>query len=473
MIKQIPHRTFFGALAAGVLLLGASAWAATPSTKPNIVLMFIDDMGYGDIGPFGNTVNKTPNLDRMAEEGIKLTQFYVANTACTPSRAALLTGTYAHRIGMDGGNGNLVVTFPGDSRGLNPSEITIAEMLWENGYATGCFGKWHLGDQPEFMPLNQGFDTYFGIPYSNDMWPQHTARNPITKRKYEPLPVMKQDKAVAHVADEFDQSLLAEVITDEAIAFIEKNQKRPFFCYIPHAHVHYPRHARPEYLKRAEGNVDRAHVEEVDDSIGRVLQTLRDLKLDHNTLVIFTSDNGPAGGMSSGPLRGTKGGKKYEGHMRVPTLAWWPETIPAGSISKEIGVTTDLLPTLAKLTQFQAPTDRIIDGKDISGILLGKKDARSPHQLHFYENEGIRRGNWKLVKKARSKLELYDLSKDLGERKDLSGKHPEMVQELDRLLKEHASSIAANLRPAGFAENPKPILKEVGDLPTLRNYLGK
>jgi arylsulfatase A len=473
MINKISPYSFLRAIAAATLVLGSSAWAATPSTKPNIVLMFIDDMGYGDIGPFGNTVNKTPNLDRMAEEGIKLTQFYVANTACTPSRAALLTGTYAHRIGMDGGNGNLVVTFPGDSRGLNPSEITIAEMLRENGYATGCFGKWHLGDQPEFMPLNQGFDTYFGIPYSNDMWPQHTARNPITKRKYEPLPVMKQDKAVAHVADEFDQSLLAEVITDEAIAFIEKNQKRSFFCYIPHAHVHYPRHARPEYLERAEGNVDRAHVEEVDDSIGRVLQTLRDLKLDHNTLVIFTSDNGPAGGMSSGPLRGTKGGKKYEGHMRVPTLAWWPETIPAGSISKEIGVTTDLLPTLAKLTQFQAPTDRIIDGKDISGILLGKKDARSPHQLHFYENEGIRRGDWKLVKKARSKLELYDLSKDLGERKDLSGKHPEMVQELDRLLKEHASGIAANLRPAGFAENPKPILKEVGDLPTLRNYLGK
>ena len=473
MINKISPYSFLRAIAAATLVLGSSAWAATPSTKPNIVLMFIDDMGYGDIGPFGNTVNKTPNLDRMAEEGIKLTQFYVANTACTPSRAALLTGTYAHRIGMDGGNGNLVVTFPGDSRGLNPSEITIAEMLRENGYATGCFGKWHLGDQPEFMPLNQGFDTYFGIPYSNDMWPQHTARNPITKRKYEPLPVMKQDKAVAHVADEFDQSLLAEVITDEAIAFIEKNQKRSFFCYIPHAHVHYPRHARPEYLERAEGNVDRAHVEEVDDSIGRVLQTLKDLKLDQNTLVIFTSDNGPAGGMSSGPLRGTKGGKKYEGHMRVPTLAWWPETIPAGSISKEIGVTTDLLPTLAKLTQFQAPTDRIIDGKDISGILLGKKDARSPHQLHFYENEGIRRGDWKLVKKARSKLELYDLSKDLGERKDLSGKHPEMVQELDRLLKEHASGIAANLRPAGFAENPKPILKEVGDLPTLRNYLGK
>ena len=474
IIYQQKSLTATLTICAAVSLLAFNTVAT--ASRPNIVIMFIDDMGYGDIGPFGNKVNQTPNLDRMAGEGMMLTQFYVANTACTPSRAALLTGTYAHRIGMDGGNGNLVVTFPGDSRGLNPSEITIAEMLRENGYATGCFGKWHLGDQPEFMPLNQGFDTYFGIPYSNDMWPQHTARNPITKRKYEPLPVMKQDKAVAHVADEFDQSLLAEVITDEAIAFIEKNQKRPFFCYIPHAHVHKPRYARPEYLERAEGNVDRAHVEEVDDSIGRVLQTLRDLKLDHNTLVIFTSDNGPAGGMSSGPLRGAKGGKKYEGHMRVPTLAWWPETIPSGSTSKEIGVTTDLLPTLAKLTHSQAPTDRIMDGKDISDMLLGKKGARSPHQLHFYENEGIRRGDWKLVKKnskARSKLELYDLSKDLGERKDLSGKHPEMVQELDRLLKEHASSIANNLRPAGFAKNPKPILKEAGDLPSLKIYIEK
>jgi arylsulfatase A-like enzyme len=470
IIYQQKSLTATLTICAAVSLLAFNTVAT--ASRPNIVIMFIDDMGYGDIGPFGNKVNQTPNLDRMAGEGMVLTQFYVANTACTPSRAALLTGSYAHRIGMDG-----TVTFPGDKRGLNPSEFTIAEMLRENGYATGCFGKWHLGDQPEFMPLAQGFDTYFGIPYSNDMWPGNKKGNPVTNRDpYEPLPVMKQDKAVAHVADEFDQSLLAEVITDEAIAFIEKNQKRPFFCYIPHAHVHKPRYARPEYLERAEGNVDRAHVEEVDDSIGRVLQTLRDLKLDHNTLVIFTSDNGPAGGMSSGPLRGAKGGKKYEGHMRVPTLAWWPETIPSGSTSKEIGVTTDLLPTLAKLTHSQAPTDRIMDGKDISGILLGKKDARSPHQLHFYENEGIRRGDWKLVKKnskARSKLELYDLSKDLGERKDLSGKHPEMVQELDRLLKEHASSIANNLRPAGFAKNPKPILKEAGDLPSLKKYIEK
>ena len=468
-----------------------------PSTtpKPNIVIMFIDDMGYGDIGPFGNKVNQTPHLDRMAEEGMVLTQFYVANTACTPSRAALLTGTYAHRIGMDG-----PVVFPGDKRGLNPNEITIAEMLRKNGYATGCFGKWHLGDQPEFMPLVQGFDSYFGIPYSNNMWSGKKGRNPITKRKYEPLPVMKQDKAVAYVADEMDQSLLAEVITDEAIEFIKEHQKQPFFCYIPHSHVHRPRYARPEYLKRAEGNVDRAHVEEVDDSIGRVLQTLRDLKLDQNTLVIFTSDNGGARGMSMGPLRGGKNGPKYEGHMRVPTLAWWPGTIPGGITTKEIGVTTDLLPTLAKLTNAQFPTDRIIDGKEITGILLGKKEAKSPHHVLFYEDEGIRRGDWKLVKitesgesnreskkdlggahpkkveeskKGKAKLELYDLSTGLGEKTDLARTHPERVEELDRLLKEHASSIAANLRPAGFAKNPKPILKEVGDLPTLKQYLVK
>ena len=464
-------RPLFRVLVAGIFLLGAFAWAA-PSAKPNIVILFIDDMGYGDIGPFGNQVNQTPHLDRMAEEGIKFTQFYVANTACTPSRSALLTGTYAHRIGMDGGNGNLAVTFPGDSRGLNPNEITIAEMLRENGYATGCFGKWHLGDQPQFMPLAQGFDTYFGIPYSNDMWPLHTSKNPITKRKYEPLPVMSQDQAVAHVEDGVDQSLLAEVFTDKAIAFIKKNQKKPFFCYIPHAHVHKPRYARPEYLKRAEGNVDRAHVEEVDDSIGRVLQTLKDLQLDQNTLVIFTSDNGAASGMSSGPLRGGKGGPKYEGHMRVPTLAWWPGTIPAGSISKEIGVTTDLLPSLAELTGSKVPDDRIIDGKDISDVLLGKKDAQSPHQLHYYENEGIRRGDWKLVKKG-SRSELYDLSKDPGERKDLSRNHPELVKELNRALQKHAASIAANLRPAGFAKHPKPILREVGDLPTLKQFLEK
>ena len=451
--------------------------------KPNIVLMFIDDMGYGDIGPFGNKINQTPHLDRMAEEGNVLTQFYVANTACTPSRAALLTGTYANRIGMDGGlqkkEGipSFIVNFPGDHRGLNPSEITIAEMLKENGYATGCFGKWHLGDQPEFMPLAQGFDTYFGIPYSNDMWPGNKRGNPVTNRgPYEPLPVMLQNKAVAHVADDYDQALLAEVITDEAIKFIRKNKKQPFFCFIPHSHVHNPRFARLKFLQRAEGNVNRAHVEEVDDSIGRVLNTLRSLKLDKNTLVIFTSDNGGAGGMSMGPLRGGKGGPKYEGHMRVPTLTWWPGKITGGITTQEIGVTTDLLPSFAKLTGSKVPNDRIIDGKDISGILLGKKKSKSPHKIHYYEVEGIRKEDWKLVKKkvkGKTILELYDLSTDLGEKKNLAQTQPKMVEELDNLLKQHAASIAANLRPPAYSKKPKPILTKVGNLPTLQEYLNK
>ena len=283
-------------LVAIVLLAGSSTWAATPGIKPNIVILFIDDMGYGDIGPFGNKVNQTPHLDRMAEEGMVLTQFYVANTACTPSRAALLTGTYAHRIGMDGGGGNLVVTFPGDKRGLNPNEITIAEMLRKNGYATGCFGKWHLGDQAEFMPLKQGFDTYFGIPYSNDMWSGRKGKrpNPITNRKFEPLPVMRQDKAVAYVADGVDQSLLAEVITDEAIAFIEKNHKQPFFCYIPHCPcpqtalcpARVPQACGGERRPCPCGGSGRQHRARPADPEGS--------QAGSNTLVIFTSDNGAA-----------------------------------------------------------------------------------------------------------------------------------------------------------------------------------
>ncbi|MEM7015028.1 MAG: sulfatase, partial [Verrucomicrobiota bacterium] len=440
---------------------------AAAGSKPNIVLIFIDDMGYGDIGPFGNTVNKTPNLDRMAAEGNVLTQFYVANTACTPSRAALLTGSYAHRIGMDG-----TVCFPGEDRGLNPDEITIAEVLKERGYDTGCFGKWHLGDQKPFLPLAQGFDQYFGIPYSNDMWPGNKRGNPITNRgPYEPLPIIRQNEAVAYVTDGADQSLLAEVITDEAVEFIREHKDKPFFCYVPHSHVHNPRFARAEMLDRAEGNVSRATVEEVDDSVGRILDTIREAGIAENTLVIFTSDNGGAGGMSMGPLRGGKGGPKYEGHMRVPTVAWWPGTIEAGNKTDEIAVTTDLLPTFAKLTGGEVPNDRPIDGKDVVDILLGKDDAQSPHDVLYYEVEGIRRDNWKLVK-GRERIELYDLETDLGEKKDLAQKHPDIVTELQQLLEAHAKRISEDTRPAAFVDDAKPILKETGNLPRLRELMG-
>ena len=430
---------------------------------PNIVLIFIDDLGYGDIGAFGNTVNQTPHLDRMAKEGNVLRQFYVANTACTPSRAALMTGTYAHRIGMDG-----TVCFPGENRGLNPDETTMAEMLKAQGYATGCFGKWHLGDQPAFLPLAQGFDQYFGIPYSNDMWPGNKRGNPITNRgPYEPLPVILQNEVIAHVADGEDQALLAEAITDHAVDFITANKDKPFFCYVPHAYVHNPRFARPEILAKAEGNVNRANVEEVDTSVGRILDTLRAHKIAENTLVLFMSDNGGAGGMSMGPLRGGKGGPKYEGHMRTPTIAWWPNTIAAGSETTGIGVTTDLLPSFAKLVGATLPK-RQLDGKDVLDLLLGKPGAKSPHAIHYYETTGIRRGPWKLVR-GRKSAELYNLDNDLGERKNLAKEKPAILAELNALLDAHAKSIAANTRPAGFVpkESAKPLLTSPGTLPKL------
>ncbi len=469
-----------------LLLLGCTLSVVTATERPpNIVIIFIDDMGYADIGPFGNTVNQTPNLDRMAAEGNVLTQFYVSNTACTPSRAALLTGTYAHRIGMDRS-----VVFPGEARGLNPDEITLAEMLKEVGYTTGVFGKWHLGDQPEFLPLAQGFDEYFGIPYSNDMWPGNGRGNPVTNRgPYEPLPVMQGDEAVAYVADGSDQSLLCEVVTNEAIKFIEKcadpstgsagspqagsGQAKPFFCFVPHAYIHNPRFARAEILERAEGDSRRANIEEVDDSVGRILDAINELGLAENTLVMFTSDNG---GAETGPLRGKKIGKKYEGHMRVPTLTWWPGTIVAGTETEAIATSTDLLPSFARLTGATVPTDRTIDGKDSLDILLGKSDAASPHEILYYETGGIRRGDWKLVRyavKGETINELYHLGEDLGERNNIADQHPDIVKELGDLLTAHNERIEAGLRPAGFKEGAGPILTEAGDLPKLRDWMGQ
>ena len=460
------------ALLALATLVVSSAITASAAKPPNIVFIFIDDMGYGDIGPFGNTVNRTPSLDRMADEGLALRQFYVSNTACTPSRSALMTGTYAARIGMDGS-----VVFPGQQRGLHPDEITIAEILKAKGYATGCFGKWHLGDQPAFLPLKQGFDEYFGIPYSNDMWPGNTRGNPLTNRgPYTPLPVIRQNKPVAYVSDGADQSLLCEAVTDEAVKFIENHRDEPFFLYLPHAYVHNPRHARPDILAKAEGDVNRAVVEEVDTSVGRVLDTLRELKLDKNTFVFFTSDNGGAGGMSMGPLRGGKGGPKYEGHMREPTVAWWPGTIPAGAESDEIAATVDILPSLARLVGADVPSDRRIDGKDALDVLLGKPGATSPHDVLYYEIDGVRRGKWKLVRLRKGKNikdELYDLDADIGERNDLAAQYPDIAKELGALLDAHTEAMLLDVRPAGHAEDAKPLIIEPAGLPRLRDYIGK
>jgi len=448
------RRTFLKSVGVGVLgcsLIPAcqvgTARALPAKSPPNFVIIFIDDMGYGDIEPFGSTTNSTPHLNRMAKEGMKLTSFYIGWAACTPSRASLMTGCYAKRVGMDGR-----VCFPAESRGLNPKEITIAEVLKSKGYATGCFGKWHLGDQPQFMPKKHGFDYYYGIPYSNDMWRFHP-KNDVYN--FPPLPLLRNDEVVGAVENGDDQAMLCKQFTDEAVSFIKRNKDRPFFVYLPHAFIHHPRFARKEFMDKAE-NETEAQIEETDWSTGQILDTLRDLKIEENTLVIFTSDNGGSGGTSMGPLRGGKGGPVYEGHMREPTIAWWPGKIPAGSVCDEITSTMDLLPTLAKLAGAKTPTDHIIDGGDISPLLLAEPGAKSPHAAYFYKAMGVREGKWKFLTKGKG--ELYNLEEDLGEKNNIASRHPDIVKRMRNLLQQHIEDLEKNSRPAAFAEDPKPII---------------
>ena len=452
---------------ATLLVALCAAWGTCCAfaLQPNFVIIFIDDMGYGDIEPFGSKINKTPNLNRMAKEGRTLSSFYVASPVCTPSRAALMTGSYPQRVGLQRGSGHIVL-FPGDHHGLNPDEITIAETLKAAGYATGCFGKWHLGDQPQFLPTAQGFDTYYGIPYSNDMWP------PLKRFKCPDLPVVRDTKVVELVKDMDDQAMLCKKFTDEATRFIRAHKDEPFFVYLPHAFVHGPRKASPAFM--AEGKkVEQSQVEEVDWSVGEVLQTIRDAGIAEKTLVLFTSDNGPAGGLSAGPLRGRKG-SAYEGGHREPTIVWWPGTIPAGSTSDELTTSMDLHPTFAGMAGQAMPADRVIDGKDIRPIILGVAGAKTPHDRFFYQQGGqlaaVRAGDWKLFVKG----ELYNLRSDLGEKNNVAKSHPEVVLKLQGMLEDFRADIAKNSRPVGLAENartlvPRPgVPGEAGYIPTLK-----
>ena len=435
-----------------LLLLAASLNAAPP---PNFVVIFIDDMGYGDIGPFGSKLNRTPHLDRMAKEGRKLTSFYVASPVCTPSRAALMTGCYPQRVGLARGSGHIVL-FPGDPHGLHPDEVTVAETLKSVGYATGCFGKWHLGDQPQFMPTAQGFDEYYGIPYSNDMWP------PLRRFKCPDLPMVRGTKVVDLIKNMEGQATLCKKFTDAATDFIRQSKEagKPFFVYLPHAFVHGPREASPEFMARAK-TVEQAQVEEVDWSVGQVLETIREEGLSENTLVLFTTDNGPAGGLSAGPLRGRKG-SSFEGGQRVPTVAWWPGTIPAGSQTDALTTAMDLHPTFAKLASAKMPSDRVIDGRDISPILLGEPGAKTPHDRFFYQQGGrlaaVRSGDWKLFLNG----QLYNLRKDLSESKNVAARYPGVVKRLQGLLDEFRRDLAQNSRPVGIDKNSRTLVPRPG-----------
>jgi len=451
------------------LLAALTALHATAApAQPNLVIIFIDDLGYADIGPFGATKQHTPNLDRMAREGMKLTSFYAA-PVCSVSRAQLLTGCYGARVSVPG------VYFPGQANGLNPAEFTIAERLKERGYATMCIGKWHVGDQPEFLPTRQGFDRYFGIPYSNDMQKKSTQTGERV------VPLLRDDKVAELLTDE-QQSRIVERYTDEATGFIRANKDKPFLLYLPHTAVHTPIWPGEKFRGKSANGRFGDWVEEVDWSVGRVLDTLRELKLAERTLVVFTSDNGPwlikgADGGSALPLRGGKG-STWEGGVRVPTIAWWPGKIAPGSVCDAVAGTIDLLPTAVALAGGTVPAQPVIDGRDLSPLLFGKtKESQREAHYYFagYNIQAVRQGPWKLAIAAQPRSmgqntdpdasgnapRLYNLDQEISEQTNLAAKHPEVVAKLQSLAAKMTAEIGgkepAARRPPGVVENPKTL----------------
>jgi len=459
-----------GVVAAGALLARSSF--AHPGEKPNFIIIFCDDLGYGDVGCFDSTTHRTPNIDRMAAEGTRFTSFYVTSGVCTPSRSSLMTGCYPRRINMHESDMNECVLFPVARKGLNPSEITIADLLKGQGYATACMGKWHLGDQPQFLPTRQGFDYYYGIPYSNDMGSKQRKKNP-------PLPLLRNEKVIEAPAD---QNTLTRRYTEEVIKFITANKDNPFFVYLPHTMPHVPLHVSDAFRGRSLEGMYADVIEELDWSVSRILETVRELGLSEKTLVVFTSDNGATGGKgrSNGPLRGGKG-STWEGGQREPCVVWWPGHVPAGRACDELTTTMDLLPTFARLAGTTAPTDRIIDGKDIWPLMAGRDGVKSPHEAFYYyemdQLQAVRDDRWKLHLPLKVKrrnwgkgipnrpMELYDLKADIGEKTNVADRHPDVVKRLLALAEKARLNLGdvnhrGNQRPAGWVEVAQPLKKE-------------
>lgn len=429
-------------LALIALLSAATARAESP---PNVVLIFADDLGYADLGCYGARGYATPNLDRMAREGVKFTDFYAAQAVCSASRAALLTGCYPNRVGILGALG------PGAKVGISDEETTLGEVFKSRGYATAIYGKWHLGDAPKFLPTRHGFDDYFGLLYSNDMWPKNPSQN-----SFPDLPLIEGERVVELNPD---QRNLTTWYTERAVRFIEANRGRPFFVYVPHSMPHVPLFVSDRFAGKTERGLFGDVIAEIDWSVGQILDTLDRLGLDEKTLVIFTSDNGPwlsygdhAG--SAEPLREGKG-TTFDGGQREPCLMRWPGQVPAGSVCREPAMTIDLLPTLARLVGAAAPDG--LDGEDIWPLIAGRAGAKSPHEaLFFYwerELQAVRSGRWKLHFRHdyRSLDEpgsggrpgryvgrtigpaLFDLDSDPGETTDVAREHPDVVRRLEAL----------------------------------------
>ncbi len=465
-MKQLGRREFIKYGAMGGALLAASPYLrftdllALQKRKPNIIIIFCDDMGYADIGCFGAKGYTTPNIDTMAQEGMRFTNFYASQAVCSASRASLLTGCYSERVSIRG------ALSPSSQVGISNEEETIARLLKRKGYKTGIFGKWHLGHTKEFLPLQHGFDEYLGLPYSNDMWPKdYDGKNfkdgdPQAKR-YPPLPLIDGNEKIKEIATLDDQAALTTLYTERAVKFIEKNKDKPFFLYLPHSMPHAPIAVSEKFRGKSEQGLYGDVIEEIDWSVGEVNGALKKHKLEKDTLVIFTSDNGPwlnygnnAG--SPGPLREGKG-TAFEGGARVPALMSWPDTIPADRICNNIASTIDLLPTISAIANTPLPKKKI-DGVNILSLLNGNSGSNPRnHFIYYYDAElrAVREGKWKLVfpHKSRSysglepgedrypgatrlidvKMELYDLENDIGEKNNVIALHPDIVERLNAL----------------------------------------
>ena len=448
--------------------------------KPNVILIMMDDLGYGDLGVYGASQYQTPNLDKMAKEGVRFTHFLSAQAVCSASRAGLLTGCYPNRIGIAG------ALFPNSKVGINAEEETIAELLKANGYRTGIFGKWHLGDRKEFLPLQHGFDEYVGIPYSNDMWPVHydgTRPENNSKKIHPELPIIRGNEAASYIKTLDDQAQITQLLTKESIQFIEKNKDQPFFLYFPNPMPHVPINASSAFKGKSKLGLYGDVMMEMDWSVGQILQTLKRLKLDENTIVIFTSDNGPwqnfgnhAG--STGGLREAKG-TSFEGGQRVPFIVQWKGHIPEGQVQSGLASNIDVLPTLCAITKSPLPKKKI-DGVNIQALIQGNTEAEPRKIFYYYYRannlEAVRQGTWKLVfahpgrthegflpgqdgfpgplrEDFPFKQALYDLRRDPGERYDMSEKYPEKLAELQALGNQARAEIGDDLLKIKGAEN--------------------
>jgi arylsulfatase A len=436
----------------GVLLLAAAS-EPQQAEKPNVVIIYADDLGYGDLGCYGHPTIRTPNLDRMAAEGMRFTDFYSAAPVCTPSRAALLTGRYAVRSGM--ASDKRRVLFPNSTSGLPDGEITIAEALKTRGYATAIVGKWHLGHLPPFLPTKQGFDSYFGIPYSNDMDRLSAPKPGEPKWAQNNVPLLRNEEVVERPAD---QTTLTRRYTEEAVKIIKANREKPFFLYLAHTMPHVPLHVGEAFAGKSPRGLYGDVVEELDWSVGQVLSAIRSEGIEKKTLVVFSSDNGPwlimkENGGSAGLLQEGKG-STWEGGMREPGIFWWPGKITAGAVSRELACTMDVFSTALKLAGAEIPADRPIDGVDLSPVLFGRGPGLRQSFVYYRDTTAfaLRRGRWKIHVATRSAYGkdaavkhdpplLFDLGVDPSERFDVAKAHPDVVADLLKELAAHEAGV--------------------------------